>query len=333
MSRAVFISNDIFSLVEYNPCDDRALYESWLDPDVQQGFNGVYVTSFDDFVERNIIDKPTRFTAMIRLDRTGEIIGIVGISPPEDEADLTIRIFKPHRKHGYGTAAFALATKYIVEVLNITELHAGAYPDNIGSIKMLERCGYVPNPVGNIPEKHYITGEDIIQMDYLYKPITIRLAMPSDAPDMAEVIIRSWEVAYKDIVPAEYIKERNSTRMAQYKISDENTTQYVIQKDGKTVGIITVAPLNDDDLGDKYYDLQAIYLHPDYFRQGIGTQAMGFAYDIARRLGKTAMTVWVLAENINAIRFYEKCGFIADGKTKPRTYGKVLELIRMRRDL
>lgn len=31
--------------------------------------------------------------------------------------------------------------------------------------------------------------------------ITIRLAEPADAPDMAEVFIRSWEKAYKDIIP------------------------------------------------------------------------------------------------------------------------------------
>jgi ribosomal-protein-alanine N-acetyltransferase len=166
--RAVYISNDVLSLVAYDPCDARALYESWLDPEVQQGFNGVYVTSFDEFTGQKKIDGRTRFTAMIRLDKTGEIIGTVGISPPEDEADLTIRVFKPYRRQGYGTAAFALASKYIVETLKITELHAGAYPDNIGSIKMLERCGYIPNPAGNVPSKHFITGEDIIQLDYMY---------------------------------------------------------------------------------------------------------------------------------------------------------------------
>ena len=35
--------------------------------------------------------------------------------------------------------------------------------------------------------------------------ITIRLAIPADAPDMANVHMRSWEVAYKDIIPAEFI--------------------------------------------------------------------------------------------------------------------------------
>jgi RimJ/RimL family protein N-acetyltransferase len=76
--------------------------------------------------------------------------------------------FKPYRKQGCGSSAFALATEYAVETLGITELHAGAYSDNIGSRKMLERCGYVPYPQGNVLEKHYLTGEDIVQLDYIY---------------------------------------------------------------------------------------------------------------------------------------------------------------------
>ena len=163
--------------------------------------------------------------------------------------------------------------------------------------------------------------------------ITIRLAIPSDAPDMAEIVMRSWEIAYKDIVPADYIKERNANLPQRYKIPDDNTTYHVIQFDGKTIGIMTVAPSQDDDLDDSFYDLQAIYLHPDYFHQGIGTVAMEYAFEIARGLGKTNMTVWLLEDNHNAEKFYEKCGFAADGKTKPRIYGKELTLIRMRREL
>ena len=86
----------------------------------------------------------------------------------------------------------------------------------MGSLKMLERCGYIPYPIGNVPEKHYITGEDIVQMDFVYSPIAIRLAVPADAPNMAEVHIRSWEVAYKNIIPAEYISQKNATRHALY---------------------------------------------------------------------------------------------------------------------
>ena len=163
----------------------------------------------------------------------------------------------------------------------------------------------------------------------------IRLAVPADVPDMAEVLCRSWEVAYRDIIPAEFIHEKNSTRLEQYRqsITDDNSTQYVIQENRKTIGIMWVAPSQDDDMGDNCYDVHAIYLHPDYSQQGIGTQAMEFAFDIARNLGKTIITVWVLKENLNSVRFCEKCGFLADGKVKEREYGKALLIIRMRKDL
>ena len=165
--------------------------------------------------------------------------------------------------------------------------------------------------------------------------ITIRPAVPADAPDMAEVHMRSWEIAYKDIIPAEYIREKNAGRPALYAriITGEDLNQYVIQKDGKTVGIMRAAPPQDDDVSDNFYELHGIYLHPDYYRQGIGTQAVEFAFDKARSLDKTVMTVWVFAENTNSINFYKKCGFIADGKTKTYNMNKILEAIRMRREL
>ena len=165
--------------------------------------------------------------------------------------------------------------------------------------------------------------------------ITIRLAVPADAPDMAEVHMRSWEVAYKDIIPAEYIREKNIGRpsMWQKSLDEGQYPHRVIQLNGKTVGNMCIAPPQDDDLDEDFYELHGIYLHPDYYRQGIGTLAMEYAYDIARNANKKFMTVWVFSENLNSIRFYEKCGFVPDGKTKILNCGKPLTAIRMRRDL
>jgi RimJ/RimL family protein N-acetyltransferase len=295
MNRIIYTSDNILSLVEYQKCDDRALYDDWLDPDTQKGYNFVLVESFEDFSKR---ETKQRFFAMIRLVKTSEIIGAIGISPPDTIPDLAIMIFKHYRRQGYGTQAFLLATKYAAGELNINELHAGVYPDNIGSRKMIERCGYIPYPAGNVAEKHYLTGEEITQLDYIYRPITIRLATPADAMDMAEIHARSWEAAYKYIIPMEYIKEKNATRPALYQriITDENTTQYVIQADEKTVGIMWAAPpktedieiLNDTGTDDSFYELHVIYLHPVYYRQRIGSQAMEFALDKARKAGKQA---------------------------------------------
>ena len=167
MSRSIYTSNNILSLVEHQKIDDRALYENWQDPETQRGYNGVYFDSFEDFEIRDSLR--SRFFAMIRLNATHEIIGAVSVSPPETVPDLAIWVFKPYRRQGYGSSAFALATKYVIDELKIAELHAVVYPDNIGSQRMLKKCGFVPHPEGNIPEKHYITVEDIVQINYIYK--------------------------------------------------------------------------------------------------------------------------------------------------------------------
>ena len=332
MRRSTYISNDTVSLVEYKKADDYFIYKNWLDTGTQNGFNGIHVTTFEDFQAREIRQ---RFFAMILLVGSGEIIGAVGISPPETEADLAIWIYSQYRRQGYGTSAFALATKYAVEVLGISELHAGSYQDNIGSQKILAACGFVPNPSGSIREKHYLSGADIIQMDYLYKPIIIRLATPEDAPAMAEVHMRSWEVAYKDIIPSEYIREKNSTRPDMWKknLEEGQYPHRVILFERKIIGIMCFGAPQDHDVGEDTWELHYIYLHPDYFRRGIGTQAMNYAFDSSKDLGKKLMNVWVLAENTSSIKFYEQCGFVADGKNKTLDYGKLLDGIRMRKDM
>lgn len=159
----------------------------------------------------------------------------------------------------------------------------------------------------------------------------IRLAIPADAQDMAEVGMRSWEVAYKDILPADYIREKNATRPAQFEksITWENETAYVIQLGGKTVGIMRLDRAADDDLTDDYYEVYYIYLHPDYFRQGIGAKAMDFAVEKARALGKKFIALWVLSENTNSVKFYEKCGFVHDGSCKIQKRGRDVEIIRL----
>ena len=165
--------------------------------------------------------------------------------------------------------------------------------------------------------------------------IVVRLATSSDALDMAEVHMRSWEAAYKDIIPIDFICEKNAGRPALWEniLRNENTTQYIIKKDGKTVGMMGMSVSLDEDTDAGTYELMGLYLLPDYFYLGIGTQAMEFAFKKARNLEMKDMTVWLLENNHNAKRFYEKCGFVPDGCLREQYFGKILNIIRMRRKL
>ena len=54
MKRNIYISNDTVSLVEYYKTDDCSLYENWLDKGTQDGFNGIHVSTFEEFEAREI---------------------------------------------------------------------------------------------------------------------------------------------------------------------------------------------------------------------------------------------------------------------------------------
>lgn len=173
--------------------------------------------------------------------------------------------------------------------------------------------------------------------------LKIRLANLTDAQDMANIHARSWEVAYKDIIPMDYIKKQSEKRKALWEkiLSGANEKQYIIELDGKPVGMMCVAPpqieeieiKNDTGIDDSFWELHGIYLLPDYYRKGIGAIVMKYAFDKAITNGAENMILWVFEDNVNSIKFYEKCGFVADGASKIYYCGKEMNCIRMRKYL
>lgn len=47
------------------------------------------------------------------------------------------------------------------------------------------------------------------------------------------------------------------------------------------------------------------------------------------RLSRVQVAVWVLKDNIRAIKFYEKCGFRFDGREEELTLGTPIVEVRM----
>jgi len=118
-----------------------------------------------------------------------------------------------------------------------------------------------------------------------------------------------------------------------------SNVHYIILNDDIPVGIMSVGPPrydntgNDKGIDESFWELHGIYLHPDYYRRVIGTKALEFAMYKAKEAGKKNMFLWVLEENVNAVRFYEKCGFSPDGSRKAYDCGKEVYCIRMKRTL
>jgi len=79
-------------------------------------------------------------------------------------------------------------------------------------------------------------------------------------------------------------------------------------------------------------ELYALYLLPAWWSAGVGRALMTSVLDALRGDRYRRVTLWVLADNARARRFYERAGFTLDGGTNVLTgLGGVLE-VRYTRD-
>jgi len=166
MKRRIYISEGNLSLAEFMPQDAAADYQDWQDKETQRGYNTDMTCSFADFQARP--HRHRLYAVIICRDAPETPLGIVMISPPPGVPDLAIRVFASCRGRGLGPAAFSLAVRYAFGTLKVAELHAGVYAGNLKSQRMLERCGFVRYPAGDLKEIQYETGDPIWQYDYIY---------------------------------------------------------------------------------------------------------------------------------------------------------------------
>jgi GNAT superfamily N-acetyltransferase len=150
----------------------------------------------------------------------------------------------------------------------------------------------------------------------------IRLATPSDIPEIARVHVRAWQVAYRGQVPDAYLEElQPSHREALWSrvVAADNVTVLVAIESASVVAFCSLLPSRDDDALATTGEIAAIYVEPDRWRRGIGAALLDAALDVARGRSFETLTLWVLSANSPARAFYESRGFAADGRSKTDT--------------
>ena len=139
----------------------------------------------------------------------------------------------------------------------------------------------------------------------------IRRAYISDVKQIAKVCVDTWRTAYKGIISQEYLQNLNyESREKRFRqILEENNVFMNVYQDDKTneiIGFISFGlPLEDFEFEIEIY---SFYILDNYQMQGIGKQLLHSAVDELEVMGKKTMILWVLKDNIKAIKFYEKMG-------------------------
>lgn len=170
----------------------------------------------------------------------------------------------------------------------------------------------------------------------------IREARLEDAEAIVDVHIRTWQVAYKGLLPDDLLASLDGQRLGriqrwQRSIQAPESPRHrvlVAESDGRIVGFAGLGPTRDPDAEADTGEVYAIYVHPDLWDWGVGRELFARATSLLLEFGFRAASLWVLDTNERARRFYERAGWRTDGATKSETRrSAVLNEVRYRKSL
>jgi ribosomal protein S18 acetylase RimI-like enzyme len=143
----------------------------------------------------------------------------------------------------------------------------------------------------------------------------LSLAVNDDALGIAETHVRTWQAAYQGIVPAEYLDSLSVvTREAAWRESIiRGTPEILVAREQAAVsGFVAYGACRDEGVSTSQGEIWAIYVTPSLWSRGIGRRLWLAARERLTQQDYQRVSLWVLAENVRAIRFYRAAGFSPD---------------------
>jgi GNAT superfamily N-acetyltransferase len=162
----------------------------------------------------------------------------------------------------------------------------------------------------------------------------LRPAEPDDAAAVARVHVRSWQIAYRGLLPNEYLgRLQPEDRAPHYPFADREPgrplTTVALERD-EICGFATIGPSRDGDRPDSG-ELYALYVDPSAWDRGVGRALIASAREQLAGAGFAEAHLWVLDGNARAERFYRRDGWAPDGSRRPEElWGVVVHELRFR---
>ncbi len=166
---------------------------------------------------------------------------------------------------------------------------------------------------------------------------SVRPATARDAKAIAEIHVATWQAAYQDLMPEDYLAKLTvEKRLAYWREAIEfSEPQLLVATEGdQVVGFVGFDRSRDAGTKSSMGEIWAMYVAPAHWRQGAGLALWDGAREGLKEEGCTQVSLWVLLRNERALGFYEHAaGFkrempslktVAFGTTK-------LEEIRLKR--
>jgi ribosomal protein S18 acetylase RimI-like enzyme len=153
---------------------------------------------------------------------------------------------------------------------------------------------------------------------------TIRAATTNDIPALAHIHVEGWKASYGGIVNEQFLDSLTEEKQAAdwQRWFGEKNMEVLIAHDavGKPAGFTSFGKLRTPIPGGSPIrplytaEIYAIYILPQYWRQGLGRQLMGAAALKLKDMKHKSLSLWVLEKNTQACEFYKSLGGQRCGK-------------------
>jgi len=128
---------------------------------------------------------------------------------------------------------------------------------------------------------------------------TLRRYLPTDEDAAIELWRRTWQIAYPSI---DFATRLEWWRQRWHQDLVPAATITVAESNGGIIGFVTVDP--------KSFDLDQMVVAPEAWGSGLATALLAEA----KRISPQGLDLHVNKDNVRAIRFYEKQGFVICGE-------------------
>lgn len=136
----------------------------------------------------------------------------------------------------------------------------------------------------------------------------IRKANPNDAEEIAKILVYSWQVNFKGIVPENYLNQMDTVKISKgIEKSIEENSLFVAEIDGTIVAFAGCGLNRLQDHPEFESELHAIHVLPNKKGKGIGKDLFKIVKVNLSEQGYKNMILSVFEEN-TAKNFYEKLG-------------------------
>lgn len=141
----------------------------------------------------------------------------------------------------------------------------------------------------------------------------IRQAALSDAENIAKLHIKMWRIAYQHIMPKQVLDGLSLTKRLNLwttVLSKAESMTYVVEHNKQVIAFISFGTKEQQKIiKESIGEIYAIYVDYDHWGKKLGQQLVNVSCQKMKEAGYKKMFLWVLEDNITAIKFYEKMEF------------------------